>query len=181
MPCLIIDDYGAGGWKNGAAASSRTRHYCAELEAGAVLYFQSPPFDLPNRDVDFLLGLKPADSRLHKNISYRPESDLIRGLSNDGSKPRVHQIMRYYASQVRKFVSRISCPLCWSPADGLCELSPSGRRGPESPTSQTKRSIARGRLSQSPYSWCADPACLYQRKSSQRSSLGRWRALPKSG
>lgn len=110
MPCLTIHDYDAGGWKDGASASSRSRHYCAELEAGAILYFKSPPFDLPQRDVDFLVGLKPADSRLHKNISYRPQSDLIRGLADDIGKPRAHQIMRYYASQIRKFVSAFLTP-----------------------------------------------------------------------
>jgi hypothetical protein len=109
-PWLTIDDYGAGGWQNVADAAARSRQYCAQLEAGAILYFSAPPFDLPPRDVEFLLALKPADSRLHKNISYRPESDLLRGFSDDTSKPRVHEIMRHYAAQVREFVDAFLAP-----------------------------------------------------------------------
>lgn len=110
LPCLTIEDYGAGNWKPGADPAGRSRHYCAELEAGSILYFPAPPFDLPKSDVEFLLALKPADSRLHKNISYRPESDLLRGFSGDGSKPRVHEIMRHYAVRVREFVSAFLMP-----------------------------------------------------------------------
>lgn len=110
MPWLMIDDYGAGGWKGAVDPTARSRQYCSELEAGAILYFSVPPFDLPQRDVEFLLALKPADSRLHKNISYRPESDLLRGFSDDGGKPRVHEVMRHYAVQVRKFVREFLAP-----------------------------------------------------------------------
>jgi len=110
MPWLTINDYGAGGWKTPADTAVRSREYCAQLEAGVILYFPAPPFDLPQRDVEFLLALKPADSRLHKNISYRPESDLLRGFSDDASKPRVHEIMRHYAAQVRGFVDAFLAP-----------------------------------------------------------------------
>ena len=109
-PWLAINDYGIGGWKAVADPASRARQYCAELEAGAILYFSAPPFELPKGDVEFLLGLKPADSRLHKNISYRPESDLLRGFSDDARKPRVHEIMRHYAAQVKEFVGKYLAP-----------------------------------------------------------------------
>jgi hypothetical protein len=109
-PCLTIDDYGIGGWKGVPDRVARARHYSAELEAGGILYFSAPPFALPASDVEFLLALKPADSRLHKNISYRPESDRLRGFSDDGSKVRVHEIMRRYAEQVRQFVSEFLAP-----------------------------------------------------------------------
>lgn len=110
MPWLTIDDYAVGGWKNVADAPSRSRHYCAELERGNILFFQVLPFDLPQEDVKFLLGLKPADSRLHKNISYRPESDVLRGLADDGNESRVHEIMRRYAAEVKNFVERFLAP-----------------------------------------------------------------------
>lgn len=110
MPWLTIDDYGVGGWKNAAEASTRSRHYCTELESGTILFFREPPFDLPKGDLEFLLGLKPADSRLHKNISYRPESDVLRGLADDGNASRVHEIMWRYAAEVKKFVERFLGP-----------------------------------------------------------------------
>jgi len=104
MPWLTIDDYALDGWKHAAEASDRSRHYCAELERGAILFFSQPPFVLPEQDVKFLLTLKPADSRLHKNISYRPESDVLRGFADDENEPRVHEIMRRYAGEVKGFV-----------------------------------------------------------------------------
>jgi 3-deoxy-D-manno-oct-2-ulosonic acid (Kdo) hydroxylase len=110
MPWLNIDDYGAGNWKNPAEAEARSRRYCAELERGAILFFPGPPFDLPQQDVEFLLGLKPADSRLHKNVSYRPESDVLRGFADDANEPRVHQIMRHYAAEVKRFVEQFLEP-----------------------------------------------------------------------
>ncbi|MGA9355338.1 MAG: Kdo hydroxylase family protein [Terriglobales bacterium] len=110
MSWLTIDDYGAGGWRGAGGAAARSRDCCAKLEAGAILYFSAPPFKLPASDVDFLLALKPADSRLHKNISYRPESDVLRGLSDDGNKTRVHEIMRNYAAEVRAFVEAFLAP-----------------------------------------------------------------------
>jgi hypothetical protein len=110
MPWLTVEDYRADGWRDGPDVAARSRHYCAELEKGAILFFGAPPFELPREDVDFLLALEPADSRLHKNVSYRPESDLLRGLADDASQPRVHQIMRRYAARVRKFVEEFLGP-----------------------------------------------------------------------
>ncbi len=110
MPWLTVNDYAAGAWKPGTDPEASSCHYCAELEAGIILYFPAPPFDLPQRDVDFLLALKPSDSRLHKNISYRPESDMLRGLPDRAGKPRVQRIMRDYAAQVRHFVSAFLAP-----------------------------------------------------------------------
>ena len=110
MAWLTIEDYRDGGWISGIDAAARSREYCAQLEAGGILHFSSAPFDLPQADVDFLLSLRPADSRLHKNISYRPESDVVRGLADDGNKARVHEIMRNYAAAVRGFVSEFLAP-----------------------------------------------------------------------
>jgi len=110
MGWLTINDYGAGGWQGVPDTTARSREYCAKLEAGAILFFSTAPFELPQSDVEFLLSLKPADSRLHKNISYRPETDLLRGFSDDGSKARVHEIMRKYAAEVRQFVGAFLAP-----------------------------------------------------------------------
>jgi len=110
MPWLAVSDYDRGGWRTAADAATRSRQYCADLEAGAILFFSVPPFDLPGPDVEFLLALKPAESRLHKNISYRPGSSLLRGMSDDASKQRVEEIMRHYAAEVREFVATFLAP-----------------------------------------------------------------------
>src|SRR5215467_1899291 len=110
MPWLNVDDYGASGWTITGDFLWRARHYCSELEKGQILFFPSPPFSLPEEHIQFLVSLKPADSRLHKNISYRPEQDLLRGFSDPGHEPQVHDIMRRYATAVRDFVSAFLAP-----------------------------------------------------------------------
>lgn len=104
-----VDDYGSGGWVAGDFLW-RARHYCSELEKGQILFFSAPPFALPPADIEFLVSLKPADSRLHKNISYRPEQDLLRGFADSANEARVHEIMQRYAAAVRNFVSNFLAP-----------------------------------------------------------------------
>ncbi len=110
MSWLTIHDYGTTDWATAGDASLRPRQCCAELEKGAILFFPAPPFDLPRADRDFLVALTPADSRLHKNISYRPEQDVLRGFSAGAHEARVHEIMRSYAAEVCKFVSTFLAP-----------------------------------------------------------------------
>lgn len=105
-----IDDYTVNGWTAAGDFLWRARHYCSELEKGQILFFPAPPFSLPAADVDFLVSLRPSDSRLHKNISYRPEQDLLRGFSDAANEPRVHGIMRNYAAEVKNFVSTFLAP-----------------------------------------------------------------------
>jgi 3-deoxy-D-manno-oct-2-ulosonic acid (Kdo) hydroxylase len=110
MIWLTVDDYGSGGWTGARDALGRARHYCSELEKGAILIFSAPPFVLPRADLDFLTALRPAASRLHKNISYRPGQDLLRGFAGDGNEARVRDIMRRYAAGTRKFVASFLTP-----------------------------------------------------------------------
>jgi hypothetical protein len=110
MPWLNIEDYGSGGWIGGGDFLWRARHYCSELEKGQILFFPAPPFALPADDINFLVSLKPADSRLHKNISYRPEEGVLRGFADTSNESRVHDIMRRYAEAVRNFVSAFLAP-----------------------------------------------------------------------
>jgi hypothetical protein len=111
MSWIEISEYASSGWADGIDVTSRARHYCAELEKGQILFFRQPPFVLPEDDRNFLVNHKASDSRLHKNISYRPGKDLLRGFS-DGkeNQQRVHRIMRDYSSQVAQFVSRFLAP-----------------------------------------------------------------------
>jgi len=109
MPWLKVDDYRSDGY-HADNPHDRARHYCAELEKGQILFFSAPPFALPKEDIDFLVSLKPADSRLHKNISYRPEQNVLRGFSDDSNQSRVQDIMQRYAAAVKHFVSIFLAP-----------------------------------------------------------------------
>ena len=44
------------GWTDQVKASEKARQYCEQLEAGKILFFQSPPFAFPDEDRLFLLG-----------------------------------------------------------------------------------------------------------------------------
>ncbi|HLK32188.1 MAG TPA: Kdo hydroxylase family protein [Terriglobales bacterium] len=108
---IEITDFGPQGWAEGVQAETRARQCCEQLEKGEILFFARPPFPLPENDRNFLLSQKQMDSRLHKNISYRPGEDVLRGFS-DGQETenRIHGVMRTYSSAVTAFISRFLAP-----------------------------------------------------------------------
>lgn len=111
MPWTEIKDYRAEGWEPNADSISRSLHYCRQLEQGQILLFTQPPFQLPREDSSYLISQPQTDSRLHKNISYRPETDLLRGFGGTREdEKRVRGIMRNYAAQVTEFVSKFLAP-----------------------------------------------------------------------
>jgi hypothetical protein len=106
-----ITDFGPQGWSGQADAELRARQCCDLLEKGEILLFSNPPFPLAENDRNYLISQRQMDSRLHKNISYRPGEDLLRGFSDgQDSENRMHVIMRAYSSAVTGFVSRFLSP-----------------------------------------------------------------------
>lgn len=105
-PWIEIPDYKfPGGWASSASAASRSREVCEQLESGGILYFSQPPFEFPEADREFLVSQKRADSAVHKNVSYRPSEDAVRGL--DGSaeiQGRLRDVLRAYSQHVVGFV-----------------------------------------------------------------------------
>lgn len=110
MPCFEVHEFGAEGWSAGVDSFQRARHCCEQLERGAILFFSGIPFDLPADLRNFLLALETSNSRFHKNVSYRPESDRLHGLDHGEDRTRVHDIMRQYSAEVRRFVCRLLTP-----------------------------------------------------------------------
>jgi 3-deoxy-D-manno-oct-2-ulosonic acid (Kdo) hydroxylase len=94
--------------------SPQLRAWCAALEAGGVLYFPQTPVPVPPADVDVLLGQVQTGSRLHKNISYKPDTDLLGGLDRKSAPAaeveQLHGIMRRYSSAVADFLSKFLGP-----------------------------------------------------------------------
>ncbi len=105
--CSVVDDFDRGGWQG----PDRSQEWCAQLESGKILLFDGVPFDLPSADREFLLSQRQTESRFHKNISYRPSSDVLRGIAGD-SPDRVHmqEVMRRYSQQVVEFVKTFLAP-----------------------------------------------------------------------
>jgi hypothetical protein len=77
------------------------------LERGDVLYFPTTPFDIPDEDRSFLLSQKQSE-RFHKNISYRPQQDKLKGVDADSSDGfrRMHEVMRSYSRAAISFCER---------------------------------------------------------------------------
>src|SRR5438132_5733746 len=88
------------------------RGYCEQLERGKVLFWRGIPLNFSQPDRDFLLAQKQTGSRFHKNISYRPLSDEIRGVASDGSADhaRMRGILRDYSRNVTDFAKRFLAP-----------------------------------------------------------------------
>ena len=75
--------------------------HCDQLERGKVLFFSHVPFEFPDADRAFLLSQKQTGSRFHKNISYRPAKDLLKGVDdNSPDRERMNTIMRDFSASV---------------------------------------------------------------------------------
>lgn len=95
----------------GEPGEARARSYCELLEQGRILFFPEPPFRFLPEDREFLVKQQWADLRLHKNVSYRPTEDALRGISGDKSKvERIHAMFREYSTDVVDFARNFLSP-----------------------------------------------------------------------
>ena len=110
--CILVEDYRSpGGWVGTEQRTARGRAYCEMLERGQILQFREPPFPFPTVDQEFLRNQEWAELRMHKNVSYRPGEDVLRGVSGDANTiERVHSIMRNYSARVIEFVGDFLSP-----------------------------------------------------------------------
>jgi hypothetical protein len=88
-------------------ASGATEDEYRRLESGDILYFPTTPFAVSTEDRSFLLQQKQVDARYHKNISYRPGSDRLKGVDQDdaAARLRMHAIMRTYSRHAVAFMA----------------------------------------------------------------------------
>jgi len=109
---MVVEDFRQGrDWLDARERDTRARTYCELLEQGQILFFREPPFSLPRADRDFLLAQEWTDLRLHKNVSYRPDEDVLRGISGSGHTiERVHLIFRNYSREVAEFLGKFLAP-----------------------------------------------------------------------
>lgn len=94
---IEIQDYTRGaGWPD--EARKRARQACERLEANQILFFPRPPFAFSEADRDFLLSLRGSNSATHKNVSYRPGEDTLRGFEGSAeTQQRLRAILRAYS------------------------------------------------------------------------------------
>lgn len=113
MAWIHVNDFRyPGGWVNGNDPAAMARAYCEKLEGGGILFFDSPPFNLPDADREFLLSQKQSGFKGHKNISYRPKTDVLRGDAGETPEDskRLQEVMRNFSSQVIDFASKFLAP-----------------------------------------------------------------------
>jgi len=111
MSWINVQDYRSSNWLPGTDGGERARDYCRQLEHGQILFFDQPPFAFSKEDAGFLINQPQTDSRLHKNISYRPEEDVMRGFGGNATdEKRAHVILRNYCEEVTHFVSTLLAP-----------------------------------------------------------------------
>jgi hypothetical protein len=100
---------GGKGGANGARGAELARAWIARLEAGEVIFFPQTPVAIPQSDLEFLLGQHQAESRLHKNIAYKPGIDRLSGVDEKSADKaevdRMHAVMRRYSKSVAEFLS----------------------------------------------------------------------------
>jgi hypothetical protein len=106
---VAVEDYKfPGGWTAVTTSSdreARARALCRELETGKILFFPQLPYEFPLDEREFLLSREWNELRLHKNVSYRPAGDVMRGFSGDhGTETHLHHILRNYSAHVVKFL-----------------------------------------------------------------------------
>jgi hypothetical protein len=111
-PLVVVEDYKrAGGWVGAQQLEARSRAYCEMLEKGEILLFRELPFSLPQSDQEFLIGQSWSELRLHKNVSYRPGEDVLRGVSGDDETlGKIQRILRCYSEQVVEFAGKLLSP-----------------------------------------------------------------------
>ncbi len=121
---------------NGIAAGSkdpatRGRWLCSQLEAGNILFFSRPPFDIPEKDRSFLLGRTQTSSALHKNVAYRPAEDRITGLakSEEVEAARLRVILKNYSQRAAQFLDELLPPYAGKWRLDLASFRPLEERG----------------------------------------------------
>lgn len=93
-----------GGDLRGAEA---TRDQYLGLESGDILYFPASPFPLEAEEREFLLSQRQVDASYHKNISYRPGEDRLKGVDQEDpeQRGRMHETMRSYSRRAVGFMA----------------------------------------------------------------------------
>ncbi len=112
MSRVVVADFSEAGWTEPARAPEFAAEHCAQLEAGGILFFPDCPFPFPDADRQALLAHRQSGLRYHKNISYQPETGVIRGLSaaEPSEVDELQRIMRAYSANVVRFLETFLSP-----------------------------------------------------------------------
>jgi hypothetical protein len=96
---VIVSEYAPGAGGAAALDEGRRRAYAERLEEGYILLFEQAPFSLPDAaGRAALTGVRQASAAYHKNISYRPGQDRVKGIARGGGDAEtVRGVLRDYS------------------------------------------------------------------------------------
>lgn len=91
--------------RDGTAGATEAQYRA--LETGDILYFPATPFTLTAEERAFLLAQKQVDAAYHKNISYRPAEDRLKGVDqkDPAQRERMQATMRAYSGRAIAFMA----------------------------------------------------------------------------
>jgi hypothetical protein len=91
-----------------ALDEERRRFYAERLEEGYILLFERTPFPLPSaEDRAALTNVRQTSSAYHKNISYRPREDRVKGVAKGGDREAVRRVLRSYSRHAIALASEL--------------------------------------------------------------------------
>ena len=107
--------------------------YTSALEVGDVLYFEDLKPGLSADDIAWLLSTRADGSGLHKNVSYRPGQNLVRGYANKSDAERLRLVMQQYSEWAVEFLGNFLTPYSEKWALDYASFRPIEENGRELP------------------------------------------------
>jgi hypothetical protein len=102
--------------------------------AGGYSFSAAAPFEFSQQDCEFLLSQRQTGFPFHKNISYRPARDLLKGASADSpDRERMHGIMRNFSGEIVRFVNTLLVPYAGKLSLDFASFRPLEERGRDLP------------------------------------------------
>jgi len=88
-------------------ATEASKQEYRSLELGDILFFPTSPTLVTAEERRFLVTQRQSGSLLHKNISYRPSDDRLKGIDRNGQAElaRTHKIMRTFSARSVAFMA----------------------------------------------------------------------------
>jgi hypothetical protein len=161
------------------AGPERDREVCRVLEEGNILLFPKTPFELPEKDREFLLRQRQTEAGYHKNIAYRPGGDRVTGVARQQAEDarELRRVLRDFSRTAVDFASRLLAPYAGQWHLDYANFQPQEGAGRKALASRAQRPAA---WIPSPpgHPWRPDLPPLYQHQSRGPSSHGAREVFP---
>src|SRR4051812_47376793 len=114
-------------------SDAESTSYASSLEKGDILFFEDLRPALSADDIAWLLSTKADGSGLHKNVSYRPGQDVVRGYANRSDAERLRVVMQRYSEWAVEFLGNFLTPYAGKWALDYASFRPIEENGRELP------------------------------------------------